>query len=206
MVYNKLEEEIIKIDSLQFKDLYKELIDCVPEKMKNNLCVFFPQVGKNYLNLDDKILFIGKSVNGWNKLDDIEILFDEKNINRIVNRDDQIYWVEKNNIKDYNTNNSAFWRLIKNITKKYFAGKREIETTYLNGSVELAPLVGLSEVIVDIVESGKTLEENGLTVLEEICDVSARFVVNRVSMKMKRDRILDLVEKINKELEKGESR
>ena len=64
--------------------------------------------------------------------------------------------------------------------------------------MELAPLVGLSEVIVDIVESGKTLKENGLVVLEEICDLSARFVVNRVSMKMERERILKLVENLKK--------
>ena len=60
----------------------------------------------------------------------------------------------------------------------------------MNGSVELAPLVGLSEVIVDIVESGQTLKENSLEVLEEICDLSARFVVNRVSIKMEKERIM----------------
>lgn len=85
-----------------------------------------------------------------------------------------------------------------NIAKNYyqFEKKQSVEIIKLHGSVELAPLVGLSEVIVDIVESGKTLKENGLTVLEEICDLSARFVVNRVSMKMERERILALVEKI----------
>ncbi|MDO4618929.1 MAG: ATP phosphoribosyltransferase [Clostridia bacterium] len=69
-----------------------------------------------------------------------------------------------------------------------------VELIKLNGSVELAPLVGLSDVIVDIVESGKTLEENGLEVLHEICDLSAWFVVNRVSMKMHTDRIMKIVE------------
>ena len=69
-----------------------------------------------------------------------------------------------------------------------------VELIKLNGSVELAPLVGLSDVIVDIVESGKTLEENGLQVLHEICDLSAWFVVNRVSMKMHKDRIMKIVE------------
>jgi len=79
----------------------------------------------------------------------------------------------------------------------FFINKgRTVEIIKLSGSVELAPLVGLSEVIVDIVESGKTLQENGLEVLETICDISARFVVNRVSMKMERDRILDMVEKL----------
>ena len=85
-----------------------------------------------------------------------------------------------------------------NIAKNYyrFQKKQSVEIIKLNGSVELAPLVGLSEVIVDIVESGKTLKENGLVVLKEICDLSARFVVNRVSMKMERERILELVQKL----------
>lgn len=85
-----------------------------------------------------------------------------------------------------------------NIAKNYyqFEKKQSVEIIKLSGSVELAPLVGLSEVIVDIVESGKTLKENGLVVLEEVCDLSARFVVNRVSMKMERERILSLVEKL----------
>ena len=63
----------------------------------------------------------------------------------------------------------------------------------LNGSIELAPIVGLSEVIVDIVETGSTLRENGLQVLEEICPLSARMVVNRVSMKMEDERIRRLI-------------
>ena len=70
----------------------------------------------------------------------------------------------------------------------------------LNGSVELGPLVGLSDVIVDIVESGKTLKENGLDVLEKICDLSARLVVNRVSMKLKRDKIVDIIQKMKGEI------
>lgn len=81
------------------------------------------------------------------------------------------------------------------IAKNYYhhVKKQSVEIIKLHGSVELAPLVGLSEVIVDIVESGKTLKENGLEVLEEVCDLSARFVVNRVSMKMESERILNLV-------------
>ena len=63
----------------------------------------------------------------------------------------------------------------------------------LNGSVELGPLVGLSEVIVDIVETGSTLKENGLEVLEEVCRLSARMIVNPVSMQMERERIQGLV-------------
>jgi len=85
------------------------------------------------------------------------------------------------------------------IAKDYYhhVKKQSVELIKLNGSVELAPLVGLSEVIVDIVESGKTLKENGLVVLEEICDLSARLVVNRVSMKMEKERIMNLVESLS---------
>lgn len=91
------------------------------------------------------------------------------------------------------------------IAKDYYhhVKKQSVEIIKLNGSVELAPLVGLSEVIVDIVESGKTLKENGLVVLEEICDLSARFVVNRVSMKMEKERIMALAKKLNALLSEG---
>lgn len=90
------------------------------------------------------------------------------------------------------------------VAREYFEHtKREsIEIIKLNGSVELAPLVGLSEVIVDIVESGRTLKDNGLVVLEEIADISARMVVNRVSMKMESDRIGAIIEGIRKQIEK----
>ncbi len=84
------------------------------------------------------------------------------------------------------------------VAREYFehVKKESIEIIKLNGSVELAPLVGLSEVIVDIVESGKTLQENGLTVLETISDISARMIVNKVSMKMEAERIGKIVEGI----------
>ena len=82
-----------------------------------------------------------------------------------------------------------------NIAKDYFYNKKHqtVEMINLNGSVELAPIVNLSEVIVDIVETGSTLKENGLTVLEEICPLSARMVVNQVSMKMENERIMKLI-------------
>ena len=77
------------------------------------------------------------------------------------------------------------------VASKYpvIAKDQTVEIIKLNGSVELAPIVGLSEVIVDIVETGTTLKENGLEVLEEICPLSARVVVNQVSMKMENERI-----------------
>ena len=85
-----------------------------------------------------------------------------------------------------------------NIAKDYFYNKKHqtVEIIKLNGSVELAPIVGLSEVIVDIVETGSTLNENGLLVLEEVCPLSARMVVNQVSMKMENERITNLLYKI----------
>ena len=87
-----------------------------------------------------------------------------------------------------------------NIAKDYFYNKKHqtVEIIKLNGSIELAPIVGLSEVICDIVETGSTLRENGLSVLEEVCALSARMVVNQVSMKMESDRICDLIQKLKK--------
>ena len=81
------------------------------------------------------------------------------------------------------------------IAKDYFYNKKHqtVEIIKLNGSIELAPIVGLSEVICDIVETGSTLRENGLTVLEEVCPLSARMVVNQVSMKMENERITKLI-------------
>ena len=72
------------------------------------------------------------------------------------------------------------------IAKDYFYNKKHqtVDIIKLNGSVELGPIVGLSDVIVDIVETGSTLRENGLEVLEEICPLSARMIVNQVSMQM----------------------
>lgn len=82
-----------------------------------------------------------------------------------------------------------------NIAKDYFYNKKyqTVEIIKLNGSIELAPIVGLAEVICDIVETGSTLRENGLEVLEEVCPLSARMVVNQVSMKMEHERITKLI-------------
>ena len=93
-----------------------------------------------------------------------------------------------------------------NIAKDYFYNRKHqtVEIIKLNGSVELAPIVNLSEVIVDIVETGSTLKENGLEVLEEICPLSARMVVNQVSMKMENERIIKLITDIKGLLEQGD--
>ena len=90
------------------------------------------------------------------------------------------------------------------IAKDYFYNKKHqtVEMIKLNGSIELAPIVGLAEVIVDIVETGSTLRENGLEVLEEVCPLSARMVVNPVSMKMEHARITQLIMMLREELKK----
>ena len=80
--------------------------------------------------------------------------------------------------------------------------KQTVEIIKLNGSIELAPIVGLSEVICDIVETGSTLRENGLVVLEEVCPLSARMVVNQVSMKMENERITKLIADLKREIER----
>ena len=81
------------------------------------------------------------------------------------------------------------------VAKEYFAKQgRSIEIIKINGSVELAPIVGLSDVIVDIVETGNTLRENGLEVVEEVTDISARFIVNRASLKTKEQQVADIME------------
>ena len=89
------------------------------------------------------------------------------------------------------------------IAKDYFYNKKHqtVELIKLNGSIELAPIVGLSEVICDIVETGTTLKENGLTVLEEVCPLSARVVVNQVSMKMENERITKLITDLKRVIE-----
>lgn len=86
------------------------------------------------------------------------------------------------------------------IAREYFYEKKHqtVDIIKLNGSVELGPIVNLTDVIVDIVETGSTLRENGLTVLEEICPLSARMIVNPVSMQMENERIKDIVSKLRK--------
>ncbi len=92
------------------------------------------------------------------------------------------------------------------IAKDYFYNRKNqtVEIIKLNGSIELAPIVGLSEVIVDIVETGSTLRENGLVVLEEVCPLSARVVVNPVSMRMENQRITKILEDLNRVLQNPE--
>ena len=78
-----------------------------------------------------------------------------------------------------------------NIAGQYYASLgRRIDIIKLNGSIELAPLLGLSDVIVDIVETGSTLKANGLVEYSKICDISARLIANKASMKFKGEQIM----------------
>ena len=88
------------------------------------------------------------------------------------------------------------------VARSFYDSKGQtIEIIELHGSVELGPVIGLSDVILDIVESGSTLKANGLSVLEDVCDVSARLVCNRVSMKTKRERIRSLIDGLTAQVE-----
>lgn len=90
-----------------------------------------------------------------------------------------------------------------NVAKKYYNSVgREIDIIHLNGSIELAPILGLSDVIVDIVETGKTLKENDLSVIAEVAPVSARLIANKASYRFKGDvigRITDSLLKVTEE-------
>ncbi|MBU3173068.1 ATP phosphoribosyltransferase [Clostridium estertheticum] len=92
------------------------------------------------------------------------------------------------------------------VAKEYFKKNNEdVEIIKLDGSVELAPILELSDAIVDLVETGDTLRENGLIIIEKICDISARMIVNRASMKMKKDEIGNLIVKVQQYVDKNEA-
>ena len=92
-----------------------------------------------------------------------------------------------------------------NIAKEYYAKKsRQIDIIKLNGSIELAPILRMSDVIVDIVETGTTLKENNLEVLEEILPISARLISNKVSYKFKNNEIMELCDRINEICSRGD--
>lgn len=88
-----------------------------------------------------------------------------------------------------------------NITRRYFAEQgRQVETIKLYGSMELAPIAGLADLIVDLVDTGRTLEANGLVPLEHIADISSRMIVNRASMKLKHKPIKAFLAKLEQSL------
>ncbi|MBY6796043.1 ATP phosphoribosyltransferase [Clostridium botulinum] len=85
-----------------------------------------------------------------------------------------------------------------NISREYFRKKgMDVELIKIEGSVELGPIIGLADAIVDIVETGNTLRENGLVVVEDICEISARMIVNKASMKTKKDEIIKIIENVS---------
>ncbi|WP_294578745.1 ATP phosphoribosyltransferase [uncultured Thomasclavelia sp.] len=91
------------------------------------------------------------------------------------------------------------------VAKSYFESKQEdVEIIKLEGSVELGPIVGISDAIVDIVETGSTLRANGLEVIEKVSDVSTRLIANKVSFKFKKDEIIDLINKLEAVTEEKE--
>lgn len=104
------------------------------------------------------------------------------------------------NKKSGNTNRGARQRVATkyaNVAQRYFQSRGEqVEIIKLYGSMELAPIVGLADLIVDVVDTGNTLKANGLEPVDHIADISSRLVVNKASMKMKRDQIRQIVEKI----------
>jgi len=111
----------------------------------------------------------------------------------------------KHEIKDkYKDNIRVVATKYQATARRYFREKGEsVRIVKLDGSVELAPLVGLADVIVDLVETGRTLKENGLIVLEEIFPVSARLVVNKVSLKTENEKITDILNALRDILRKA---
>ena len=103
--------------------------------------------------------------------------------------------------KGYTEDNKRTLRVatkFSNITKEYYRSKgRDIDIVHLNGSVEIAPILGLTDVIMDIVETGNTLKENDLEIVETaVADISARFISNKTSLKFKSGRIEELVKSL----------
>lgn len=91
-----------------------------------------------------------------------------------------------------------------NVAKRFFESRGEqVEVIKLYGSMELGPIVGLADLIVDVVDTGNTLKANGLKPMDHIADVSSRLVVNKAAMKMKHARISDIIEKIKMAVEKS---
>ncbi len=107
--------------------------------------------------------------------------------------------------KDFRDNTQKTLRVatkFSNIAKNYYASiGREIDIIHLNGSIEIAPILGLSDVIVDIVETGTTLKENNLEVLEEIVPISARLIANKASFKFKNEQIEKILQSMTCQME-----
>lgn len=88
------------------------------------------------------------------------------------------------------------------VAKKYFLSKgKDVEIIKIDGSVELAPILGLCDGIVDIMETGTTLKENGLVVLDTVCDISARVIVNKASFKLKHEEVMKVINDLSKRVD-----
>ena len=107
---------------------------------------------------------------------------------------------EDYNKKEFKTRKKIATKYPK-IATKYFSSKQEdVEIIKIEGSVELGPVVGMTDAIVDIVETGSTLKANGLVILDKISDISTRLITNKVSLKYKSDEIYNLVDKLNMQI------
>lgn len=110
----------------------------------------------------------------------------------------------KNDFKDDNGRTLRVATKFVNTAKAFYAKKnRNIDIIHLNGSIEIAPIVGLSDVIVDIVETGRTLEENNLCVYDTIVPISARLIANKASCKFKEEQILHLLKELKAQIDGG---
>lgn len=104
----------------------------------------------------------------------------------------------KNGFRDDPTRTLRVATKFSNIARRHYAAKgRDIDIIHLNGSIEIAPILGLSDVIVDIVETGKTLVENDLAVIEDVLPISARLIANKANFKFKSEAIDRIVAQIN---------
>ena len=111
----------------------------------------------------------------------------------------------KSDFKDDTSKTLRVATKFSNIAKNYYANKcRDIDIIHLNGSIEIAPILGLSDVIVDIVETGKTLLENDLMPFETIVPISARLIANKASFGFKQRKIVRLQEELSKQVKKDD--
>lgn len=111
----------------------------------------------------------------------------------------------KQDFRDDETRTLRVATKFRNIANRYYAEKcRDIDIIHLNGSIELAPILGLADVIVDIVETGKTLLENGLAPRETVCDISARLIANKAAYRFKKDAVEALGQSIAKQVKEND--
>jgi hypothetical protein len=141
----KLRGYSMNIELTNLKKLYRQLLEVDTREYKDEICPFFMQFGETYFRSERRCLFIGKSVNGWiTNNRSVDDLFDLKNPNRIVNRDDQMAWVAKleGPNDEYNTRKSSFWRLIKGISLEYIGQSDWHNHIAWSNLYKLSPYIG----------------------------------------------------------------